>query len=86
MEVVLHQLPEKPYHTCSVLVFHRNEFGDIYNVQNVTYSAKYGLFNCHDFYLADEANDDTNYNEDIVCWCYMDEITVEVQRCLKDLK
>lgn len=86
MEVKLHRLPEKPYHTCEVLVFHKNQFGDIYTVQNVTYSAKYGLFNCHDFYEGEDVVGMEEYGEDIVAWAYMDEVTVEVNRCLRDGK
>ena len=86
MEVVLHQLPEKPYHTCEVVVFHKNKMGEIYHIANVYYSAKYGMFNCHDFYLKDEADEYDSYGDDIACWCYMEELNVEVLRCLKDLK
>ena len=86
MEIKLHYPPEKPYTSCNVLVFHLNEFGDIYCIQNVGYSAKYGLFNCHDFYDGEDVTDMEEYGDDLVAWAYMDEVTVEVNRCLRNGK
>ena len=84
MEVVLHYPPEKPYLSCRVLVFHKHTNGDIYNVSNVYYSAKNGLFNSYDHQIPDEG--DYEYQNDLVAWAYMDEINVEVLRCLNRLK
>lgn len=86
MEIKLHLLPEKPYYSCNVLTFHRHRDGDIYHIADTTYSAKYGLFNCHDFYLGDEAAEYEEFNEDIIAWCYKDEVNVAVARCLKNGK
>ena len=83
MEIKLHYLPEKPYFSCEVLVFHKSKFtGDIYNVANVSYSAQYGMFNAYDRQFTDELDDE--YGDDIVAWAYMDEINVEVNACLRD--
>lgn len=77
MEIKLHYLPEKPDHSCDVLVFHRSETtGNIYYVASVMYSAKYGLFNEFDSKLEDEI--DPEYSESIVAWAYMDEVNEEV--------
>lgn len=77
MEIKLHYLPEKPDHSCDVLVFHRNETtGDIYYVSSVMYSAKYGLFNEHDLQLEDELEPD--YSESVIAWAYMYEVNEEV--------
>lgn len=77
MKIKLHYLPEKPDHSCDVLVFHRNEdTGNIYYVSSVMYSAKYGLFNEHDLELEDELNPE--YSESVVAWVYIDEVNEEV--------
>ena len=83
MEIKLHYLPEKPYFSCQVLVFHRSKTtGNIYNVTNVNYSAKYGMFNAYDTQFTDELNDE--YGDDICAWAFMDDVEPEVLRCLRD--
>jgi len=73
MEIKLHYMPEKPDHSCKVLVFHRDEtIGNIYYVSSVIYSAKYGLFNEHDEVLEDELKPE--YSESVIAWAYMDEV------------
>ena len=84
MEVVVHRLPTKPTYSCFVLVFHKNRFGEIYHVANVEYSAKYGLFNCHDWSLADEV--DTEYGDDICAWCYMSDVETALLSDLAKMK
>lgn len=85
MEIKLHYLPDKPYYSCEVLAFHQHKTtGRIFNVANVPFSAKYGLFNCHDFFLADEAEANDDFNDGLVAWAYMDEVNEEVLRCVSE--
>ena len=69
MKINLHFLPEKPYESCEVLVFHTNEIGEIIHATNVHYCAKFRLF-------IDDA--DYEYQKGIVAWAYMSDVQEEL--------
>lgn len=75
----LHYLPEKPTHSCIVVVFCKSHYGEHINfVSNVGYSEKYGLFNAYDHELADEVGENAVHS--VVAWAYMDEVSEEVMK------
>lgn len=76
MKINLHFLPEKPYGSCEVLVFHTNEIGEIIHATNVHYCAKFRLFNSYDWSEIDDA--DYEYQKGIVAWAYMDDVNEEL--------
>lgn len=76
MELHLHFLPEKPVTSCDVITFHVNERGDIYYVGDTHYSAKFGMFNTHEW--SEITEDHYIYQTDIVAWAYMSEVQEEL--------
>ena len=54
--LILHDAKkELPKKTCEVLVFMQNEYGEVYHIALVMYSAKYKLFNVGDYGTKEEA-------------------------------
>lgn len=85
MEFKLHYLPEKPECTCEVLVFHRSKTtGHIFNIANVSYSSKFGVFNAYDHFTEEDADGCAEYSEDIAAWAYFDEVDEEALRCISE--